>query len=114
MRPPKFLSLLAIVLASLAVLPSTTAQQVRSDSKRRIVAQVSPVYPEMAKNIRLSGTVRLRATVAPGGKVIRTEVLGGSPLLVLSATNAVSRFTWEPKTEETQETVEINYRYGVE
>ena len=114
MRPPKFLSLLGIILISLTGAPNSSAQQIHSDSKRRIVTQVSPVYPEMARNIRLSGIVRLRATVAPGGKVVRTEVLGGSPLLVLSATNAVSRFTWEPRPEETQETVEINYRYATD
>ena len=114
MRPPKFLSLLGIILLLLTVLPSSIAQQIRSDSKRRIVTQVSPVYPEMARSIRLSGIVRLRATVTPGGKVVRTEVLGGSPLLALSATNAVSRFTWEPRSEETQETVEVSYRYGAD
>ena len=113
MRPPKVLSLLGIILLSLTISPSI-AQQIRSDSKRRIVTQVSPVYPEMAKTLRLSGIVRLRATVAPGGKVVRTEVLGGSPLLALSATNAVSKFTWESKSEETQETVEIQFRYGTD
>ena len=66
----------------------------------------------MARNIRLSGTVRLCATVAPGGKVVNTEVLGGSPLLVVSATNAVSRFIWEPKSEETREVVEIKFHYS--
>jgi outer membrane biosynthesis protein TonB len=114
MHPPKFLSLLGIILVSLTILPSSIAQQIRSDSKRRIITQVSPVYPEMAKSIRLGGIVRLRATVASGGKVVRTEVLGGSPLLVLSATNAVSRFTWEPRSEETKETIEVNYRYGAD
>ncbi len=105
------ISLSAIFVALLAFPLTTFAQQIHADGKRKIVTQVAPVYPPIARNLRLSGTVRLYATVAPAGKVVRTEVIGGNPLLAQAATNAVSKFTWEPNAEETRELVEINFRY---
>ena len=102
------------MLLALILPPYGVGQRVHSDGKRKIVTQVEPVYPPMAKTIRLSGIVRLSATVAPGGKVVRTEVIGGSPLLVQSAITAVAKFVWEPRQEETKETIEINFRFGEE
>ncbi len=95
----------------LLIFPSTAlAQVVHTESKRKITTEIAPVYPPLARNMRLSGTVRLYATVGPTGKVLRTEVIGGNPLLAQSATKAVSKFSWEPSSEETREMIEINFR----
>ena len=86
----------------------------RSVGKRKIIVQVAPVYPPLARKMNLSGTVRLLAVVAGGGKVVRTEVLGGSPLLAQSATDAVSKAKWEPGPEETKEIVEVKFQPDAE
>jgi len=105
--------LLGFLLTS-AVADRSFGQQVRTDGKRKIVTQVRPVYPRIAKNNQLSGLVRLSAMVAPSGKVVHTEVVGGNPLLAQSATDAVSKFVWEPRSAESRELIEINFRYGAD
>jgi len=114
MRPWVLISLAVILIASLAVCPTSLAQKINSDSKRRIVSQEKPTYPPVARRMHLTGTVRLYATVAPNGKVVQTEVVGGSPIFAQSATTAVAKFTWEPRQEETKELVEVNFQLDTE
>ena len=76
---------------------------------RKIKHQVQPVYPELAKQANISGAVRLQVTIAPSGKVVETKVLGGSPLLIASAEQAVKQWQYEPATDTSLVTVIINF-----
>ncbi len=58
--------------------------------------EVVPVYPIIAKNARIQGTVRLSASIAPNGAVQDLRVLSGNPLLVGAAQNAVKQWTYKP------------------
>jgi protein TonB len=55
----------------------------------KIVRQVAPVYPDLARIMRLSGQVRLEAIIAKNGKIENLQVISGHPLLVQSALEAV-------------------------
>src|ERR1700687_205819 len=99
--------LLALAMAT-ATLPSTIlAQQVHSEGKRKIIVQIRPVLTPLARRLNLSGTVRLRVTVSPAGDAIRTEELGGSPLLVKAAADGVFKAKWEAAPLPTKEIIEI-------
>ena len=92
----------------LAALPRCIlAQQVHSEGKRKIIVQIRPVLTPLARRLNLSGTVRLRVTVSPGGDAIRTEELGGSPLLVKAAADGVFKAKWEAAPLPTKEIIEI-------
>jgi TonB family protein len=104
-----WISVLGLAVMIAAFPASSPAQQLKATGNRRIVFQSPPAYPPLARKMRLSGTVRLCATVAPGGKVVRVEVLGGNPVLAQSATNAVSMSKWESGPDETKEIVEIKF-----
>lgn len=107
--------LLLVLTAILWVLPlGSLAQQLKAGDKRKIVVQAPPVYPPLARKMNLTGTVRLSAAVAPSGKVLRIDVLGGSPLLVQAASDVVSKFKWEPGPNETKEVVEIKFQPDME
>jgi TonB family protein len=80
-----------------------------AQSTRKLIVKVTPVYPELARRINLAGKVKLLATVAPNGSVKQTEVFGGSPVLAQAAQNAVQKWKWQPASEETKETVEVNF-----
>lgn len=67
-------------------------------------------YPELARKINLSGSVKLLVTVAPNGSVKKLEVFGGSPVLAQSTESAVQKWKWQPASEETKEPVEVNFR----
>ena len=62
----------------------------------RLIKQVQPVYPEMARAAKLSGTVRLHAIIATDGTVASLQVISGHPLLVQSAIDAVRQWTYQP------------------
>ncbi len=102
--------LVALLLAlSSGLWPTMWAQsQPGSDSERRLVHKVQPTYPPIAKQMKLTGTVKLVADVAPDGTVKRVDPVGGSPLLLQAAESAVTRWKYAPGPE-TKETVEIHF-----
>lgn len=102
--------LLALAVTQVAFPGESLAQQVRSEGKRKMVVDLRPVYPPLARKLNMSGIVRLRVTVSPAGYPVRTEELGGSPLLMKAAADAVSRAKWEPTSLETKEIVEIKFQ----
>src|SRR3954463_704973 len=59
--------LFAAVVAQVFVPARNLAQEFKASGKRKIVAQVRPVYPELARKMNISGTVRLGITVGAGG-----------------------------------------------
>jgi len=77
--------------------------------KRRIVARVAPVYPELARNMGLEGVVKIDALVGPDGTVKNLEIKGGAPVLVEAAAGAVRKWRWEPAAHESHELVEVKF-----
>jgi periplasmic protein TonB len=62
----------------------------------RILNRTPPVYPALARQTRISGTVRLHAIIAKDGTVQQLEVLSGHPLLVQAALDAVRQWRYQP------------------
>src|SRR5713226_7643039 len=61
-----------------------------------LVNKVQPVYPPLARQTRISGTVRLHAIISKTGSVESLEVLSGHPLLVRAAMDAVQQWRYKP------------------
>jgi len=102
----------ALVLLALSYsLGSATwaqGQQSPNDAGRRVVRKIQPEYPLDAKRMRLGGTVKLVAMVAPNGSVQKVESVGGSPLLLRAAESAVTQWKYEAGAES-KETIEIHF-----
>ena len=58
--------------------------------------RVEPVYPPLAKQARISGTVRLSAIISTDGKNAQLHAMSGHPLLVNAAMDAVKRWAYSP------------------
>jgi TonB family protein len=101
--------LLGIGLAILTS-PSYLHSQDQTVSVRRVLSRVLPRYPELARSMRLEGTVKVMVVVAPGGTPTSQRVIGGHPLLTRAATDAIDKWKWAPAPEETKELVEIHFR----
>jgi outer membrane biosynthesis protein TonB len=71
---------------------------------------VEPIYPEMAKKVNLIGAVKMLAVVAPDGNVKTVEPVGGSPILLQSAQNAILKWKFAPASAESKELIEIHFR----
>ena len=62
----------------------------------RLLRRVEPAYPRVAKQAGIEGTVVLEATLGADGRVEQLTVLGGHPLLVEAAQQAVPQWVYEP------------------
>lgn len=105
--------ILSITLGALLAVSIGSAQTIKTKGERKVISRVAVTYPKLAQQMRLRGTVKVSATVAPTGKVVKTELIGGSPVFVPDALNAVSLLKWEPGPKETTEIVEIDFVPGV-
>ncbi len=63
-----------------------------------LINKVQPAYPPLARQTRISGTVRLHAIISKSGTVQQLEVLSGHPLLVQAALDAVKQWRYRPTT----------------
>ena len=78
-----------------------------SNTGRKVKSKVEPEYPALAKRMNLSGRVKLEATVAADGHVVNTKVIGGNPLLVGAAADALKKWRYEAAPKDSDEIVEF-------
>jgi TonB family protein len=102
---------LALLLGGSVVVPlKTSAQDNAADAlKRKVRLKVAPEYPALAKQMNVTGKVKIEATVAADGHVTSTRVVGGSPLLVNAALDALKKWHFEPAPKESTEIVEFAF-----
>ena len=62
----------------------------------KLVKQVNPVYPPMARTARVSGVVHLVGTIAKDGTIRNLQVISGHPMLTRAALDAVSQWIYQP------------------
>jgi protein TonB len=62
----------------------------------RKIKDISPTYPDIAKQARVQGIVILEAIIDPAGNVTNVRVLRSIPLLDQSAMDAVKQWKYEP------------------
>jgi protein TonB len=62
----------------------------------RILNRVQPIYPPLARQTRISGTVRLHAIISKDGSIQQLEVISGHPLLQQHALDAVRQWRYQP------------------
>jgi protein TonB len=60
------------------------------------IHKVDPVYPALAKQARVSGTVELLGVLGTDGRIHELKVLRGHPLLVNAALDAVRQWIFAP------------------
>jgi TonB family protein len=92
---------LALVLAM--ALPARAADD------RAVKSRVSPVYPEIARRMKITGAVKLEATVDADGKVKDVKTISGNHMLALAAEDAVRQWKFVPGTSDSSVNVEVNF-----
>lgn len=96
------------VRASVLVLCVGLALQLRAED-RAIKSRVSPVYPEIAKRMRVTGVVRLDVTVDAAGKVTDVKAVSGNAVLAQAAEEAVRKWKFAPGTATSTESVNVEF-----
>ena len=81
----------------------------------RLISGPAPVYPILAKQSKIHGTVVIEAIIDIHGNVVQEKVISGHPLLVPAAMKAVSERKYEPTVLDGEPTAvvliaEVNFQ----
>jgi len=102
-------SLLFVLLLSGCASSPGLAQTQQPAGARKLIAKTPPAYPDLARNINLSGAVKLEVLVLANGSVKTVQIKGGNPLLARAAESAVRGWKWEKSDHDTTEALEIKF-----
>jgi TonB family protein len=103
-------SLLAVVVIALtSSVASAQDSSTPANVQRKITLRVAPLYPELAKKMHVHGVVRVEAVVRANGVVKSTRVVGGNPVLVDAALEAVGKWRFETAQTETTQVVQLAF-----
>ena len=93
-----FLCLLAIATAG-----------AQDDKERKLIARQEPEYPQIARQMNLHGTVKVKVWISPQGTVRRSEYVGGHPLLAQATIDTLKDWKYEPAPHETTTVIEVRF-----
>jgi|GEM_PF-1047486 len=99
----KLIFLLPLAMLLLPATPSRAAEQ------RDILSRAAPVYPVLAKRMKISGTVVVEATVNADGKVTEVKAINGNHALGPAAEDAVRQYKFAPGSGTSTVQVEIHF-----
>jgi len=74
---------------------------------RHVERRVAPVYPELARRMRISGVVHIAVNVAADGSVKNAKATDGNPMLTPAAEEAVRKWKFVPADAPSTESVEV-------
>lgn len=82
---------------------------VQAQETRKALNNPTPVYPETARQFRLTGVVKVQVLVAPDGQIKDVKVIGGHPLLVSAVQDTLKNWKYAPASSETTVTLVFNF-----
>jgi protein TonB len=96
---------------------AATPQRVRVSqgvSQGLLVHQVRPVYPALARQARIQGTVVLQAVISKDGSIEGLHLVSGHPMLAPAAIEAVKQWKYKPyflngEPVEVETTINVNF-----
>ena len=77
---------------------------------RKPKTKVAPLYPDIARRMSIAGTVKLSVVVAPNGTVKSSKAIGGHPVLVNAAIDAIKQWRFESAPTESSGIVEFKFQ----
>ena len=102
-----------VITAGTGVLypPAMAQENVKTDElSRKPKTRVAPVYPDVARRMGVYGIVKLSVVVAPNGTVKSSKVIGGHPVLVNAAMDAMKQWKFESAPTESSGIVEFKFQ----
>ena len=100
--------------------PKPAQQRIRvggNVQSAKMIRQVQPVYPQIAKTAHVQGTVLLHAIISKDGSVQELQYVSGPPLLMKAAMDAVREWRYQPtllngEPVEVETTVSVIFTLG--
>ena len=106
------------MMSTTAVNLPQRAQQVKVSqgvSQGLLTKRVEPVYPALAKQMRIQGAVELQANIGQDGSIKAVKVISGESVLARAAIDAVKQWKYKPyylddQPVEIQTQVTVNFK----
>ena len=103
--------LLAVAATALFAVSLAFAQQTTvEEGKRKVKTKVTPVIPELARRMNITGKVKIEVVIAPDGRVKSSRAVGGHPVLIQSCLDAIKEWKFDSAPEETTQMIEFDFR----
>lgn len=103
-------ALLAVLTLVAAAKPIRIRAQSQSEEiVRRAKSKVQPAYPDLARKMNITGTVKIEVVVAPNGAVKDARVVGGHPVLAGAALEAAKKWRFEPAAGESSGIIDFKF-----
>ncbi len=103
--------MMTAAVAILCPASATAQEQIKTDElARKAKTKIAPVYPDIARRMSITGTVKLAVVVAPNGTVRSSRVVGGHPVLVNAAMDAMKQWKFESAPTESTGIVEFKFQ----
>lgn len=94
---------------ALALMPLAGHSQAPVEITRKVKSRIQPSYPELARKMNITGTVKVEVVVTPGGTVKDARLIGGHPVLASAALDAVKKWRFEPAAMESTGVVDFKF-----
>ena len=88
---------------------AATLAQTDNTPPRKIRVAAKPEYSPLARQLKLTGNVRVEVQIAPDGKVKKARVVGGHPVLAQDAEKAAMLTQFEPGPKESTQIIEFHF-----
>jgi len=95
------------VLLSMALTLGVGSSQAQEG--RKALSNPAPTYPDVAKKLRLVGTVKVQVVIGADGKIKGTTFVGGHPVLVNAVEETLKNWKFAPSSGETTMLLEFNF-----
>ncbi len=95
--------------ALLAMALSLGVANLRAQEGRKALSNPAPTYPEVAKKLRLVGTVKVQVLIAADGRIKEKNFIGGHPILVNAVEETLKNWKYAPASGETTTQLEFNF-----
>lgn len=100
--------------------PTAAPQRIRQGGNVQaalLISQPMPVYPPLARQARIQGSVVLHAIISKDGRVEQLSVISGHPLLIQAALDAVRQWRYHPtllnnEPVEVDTTITVSFTMG--
>jgi periplasmic protein TonB len=107
-----------IMSSTAASLPHQAAQQLKVSqgvSQGLLIKSVPPVYPALARQMRVQGSVELLANIGKDGSITKVSALSGDSVLARAAIDAVKQWKYKPyylddQPVEIQTQITVNFK----
>jgi len=84
-------------------------ENLQAQEGRKVLSNPVPTYPEVAKKMRLVGTVKVQIVIGTDGKIKGTSFIGGHPVLVNAVEETLKNWKYAPGSGETTTQLEFNF-----